>query len=111
MQRNLHDARDFPMAERLATALAAKLGRQSAQQEVQSAVRTAAKSGRRLGEYLRAEPAGQALLSRAGIDEPALTSLLDPNGYLGSAELFIERALAAHDKLEREMKREMEREP
>ena len=100
MQENLDRAHDFPLAERVSNALAPRLGKQVAQREVHSAVLSAAHSGIRLGDYLRTEQAGQALLARAGVDESALASLLDPHGYLGSAELFIERALAAHDKLE-----------
>jgi len=103
MLQNLQGAHDFPMAERLSSALSPRLGRQAAQREVQSAVRRAADSGVSLGELLRTEPEGRALMARAELDDTALAELLDPRGYLGSAELFIERALAAHDKLEHEL--------
>jgi 3-carboxy-cis,cis-muconate cycloisomerase len=33
---------------------------------------------------------------RAHLDEAAIDRLLDPDGYLGSAGRFIDRALAAH---------------
>lgn len=103
MQQNLDDAQDFPLAERVATALTPRLGRQAAQREVKHALQHAADSGTRLGEYLRQEPEGQALMARADIDDTALSRLLDARDYLGSAALFIDRALAAHAKLEQEL--------
>jgi 3-carboxy-cis,cis-muconate cycloisomerase len=94
MRDNLDAGQDFPMAERISSALAPTLGRREAQNSVREAVLRAAKSGERLRDTL--DP---ALLERAGIDEAALLQLLDPQNDLGSANAFIERALAEHDKL------------
>jgi 3-carboxy-cis,cis-muconate cycloisomerase len=94
MRENLEAARDFPLAERLSSALTPTLGRAAAQDAVREAALAAAESGERLRDSL--DP---ALLERAGIDDAALAALLDPHNDLGSAAAFIERALAEHDKL------------
>lgn len=94
MRESLDAAKDFPMAERLSSALASTLGRAAAQRELREAVLRAAESGERLRDTL--DP---ALLERAGIDSVALAALLEPRNDLGSASAFIERALSEHDKL------------
>ncbi|HET8935759.1 MAG TPA: adenylosuccinate lyase family protein [Polyangiales bacterium] len=94
MRANLDAGHDFPLAERVSSALSPTLGKAAAQSSVRDAVLRAAKSGERLRDTL--DP---ALLERAGIDEAALEALLDPNNDLGSAAAFIERALAEHEKL------------
>jgi 3-carboxy-cis,cis-muconate cycloisomerase len=94
MRANLDAASDFPLAERLSSALSGTLGRAAAQSAVRDAVLLAADSGKRLRDTL--DP---ALLERAGIDQAALAALLDPQNDLGSAAAFIERALSEHDKL------------
>lgn len=97
MRENLDAGRDFPLAERVSSALAPALGKAAAQSSVRDAVLRAAKSGERLRDTL--DP---ALLERAGLDDAALAALLDPKNDLGSASTFIERALAEHDKLRQE---------
>jgi len=94
MAESLAAAHDFPLAERLSSALTPSLGRAAAQSSVREAVLRAAESGERLRDTL--DP---ALLERAGIDGEALAALLDPQNDLGSAAAFIERALSEHDKL------------
>ena len=94
MRERVEAAHDFPLAERMSSALSATLGRAAAQSSVREAVLRAAHSGKRLRDTL--DP---ALLERAGIDEATLAALLDPRNDLGSAAAFIERALAEHDKL------------
>jgi 3-carboxy-cis,cis-muconate cycloisomerase len=94
MRANLDAGRDFPLAERVSSALTPVLGRSAAQSSVRDAVLRAAHSGERLRDTL--DP---SLLERAGIDDAALAALLDPHNDLGSAAAFIERALAEHDKL------------
>jgi 3-carboxy-cis,cis-muconate cycloisomerase len=93
MRANLDAAQDFPLAERVSSALTPMLGRSAAQAAVRDAVLRAVHSGDRLRDTL-----DRALLERAGIDDAALAQLLDPKTYLGSAQAFIDRALAEHDK-------------
>jgi len=93
MREGLEAAQDFPLAERVSSALTPTLGRAAAQNEVREAVLRAADSGERLRDTL--DP---ALLERAGIDATTLAALLDPRNDLGSAAAFIERALSEHDK-------------
>ena len=80
------------LAEHVATGLAGALGRVAAHDLVQRLSRKAAASGRPLRTVLLADPAIRAHLDEADIDR-----LLAPEGYLGSAALFVDRALAAHD--------------
>ena len=94
MRANLDAGQDFPLAERVSSALTPALGKAAAQSSVRDAVLRAAKSGERLRDTL--DP---ALLERAGIDDATFQALLDPHNDLGSAAAFIERALAEHEKL------------
>jgi 3-carboxy-cis,cis-muconate cycloisomerase len=79
------------LAEPVAAALAGALGRIPAQDLVRRLSRQAAGTGRPLGEVLAEDPTVRSHLEEADIDR-----LLDPEGYLGSAGQFIDRALAAH---------------
>ncbi|HEV3463964.1 MAG TPA: lyase family protein, partial [Actinomycetota bacterium] len=79
------------MTERLAAALAGGLGRVAANDLIGRLSRHAAGTGRPLGEVLAEDAAVRAHLAQADLDR-----LLDPEGYLGSAGQFIDRALAAH---------------
>jgi 3-carboxy-cis,cis-muconate cycloisomerase len=90
MRANLERAGGQLLAERITTALTAKIGRLSAHDAVIEACRDAAR-GVPLGDALRARPAIAEHLSGPEIDE-----LLDPAGYLGSALVFVDRALARH---------------
>lgn len=94
MRANLDAAQGFPLAERVSSALSPALGPSAAQQAVREAASRAAQGGQHLRDALDPK-----LLGRAGISDAALDELLDPKGYLGSAEAFIERALSEHDKL------------
>ncbi|GAB3465557.1 3-carboxy-cis,cis-muconate cycloisomerase [Streptomonospora sediminis] len=94
MRANLAASGGFPMAERVTTDLAAELGRSRAHQEVRDACALAADSGRELAAVL-AERFGDRR-SRAEID-----ALLDPAGYLGSAPVLVDRALAAYARRRR----------
>jgi 3-carboxy-cis,cis-muconate cycloisomerase len=80
------------VAESLSFALAARLGRGPAQALVAELSRQAA------GSTLRAVAAADrrvtAVLSAAEID-----AALDPAGYLGSADAFVDRALADFARL------------
>jgi 3-carboxy-cis,cis-muconate cycloisomerase len=79
------------MAEAATFALADRAGRPAAYTLVGEASRRAAAAGRSLREELAADPDVAAQLSPEELD-----AALDPRGYLGSARLFVDRALALH---------------
>lgn len=89
MRRNLDLTGGLLLAERVTTDLAADVGRLDAHERVALACARAVADGRPLADVLAADLAG--LRTRARID-----ALLDPAGYLGSAALFTDRAVAAH---------------
>jgi 3-carboxy-cis,cis-muconate cycloisomerase len=91
MRENLAATGGLLMTEHLAAGLAGALGRVGAHDLVARLSREAADGGRPLRAVLAADPQVQAHL-----DEAALERLLDPEGYLGSAGRFVDRALAAH---------------
>jgi 3-carboxy-cis,cis-muconate cycloisomerase len=91
MRANLDLTGGLLLAERVAAALAPALGGQAAHDLVAAAGADAAAAGRPFGDALAARAEISAHLSRAEIGE-----LLDPAGYLGSAALFVDRALAHH---------------
>jgi 3-carboxy-cis,cis-muconate cycloisomerase len=74
------------LAERVTTALAASVGRLAAHDAVASCVR----AGGDLASALAAHPV-------LGLDRAEAAALLDPSGYLGAAEEFVDRALAAYE--------------
>ena len=84
MRRNLEASGGLVAAERVAFALAPRLGRADAHDAVARAA--------------RAPSFRDALLAdaRSGLSADELDSLLDPSGYLGSAEALVDRALAAY---------------
>jgi 3-carboxy-cis,cis-muconate cycloisomerase len=88
MLENLDATGDLLLAERAATMVAERLGRLEAHDLVEAAFRRTFKSGRSLREELLADPALKELLPAEDID-----AALDPTGYLGSAGMFIDRAL------------------
>jgi 3-carboxy-cis,cis-muconate cycloisomerase len=91
MRANLDLTGGLLLAERLATALAPALGRLAAHDLVAEAAAKAEASGRALAEVLREDAAVRDRLTAADLDR-----LLDPADYLGSADAFVDRALAAH---------------
>jgi 3-carboxy-cis,cis-muconate cycloisomerase len=117
MLANLDASGGLPMAERLAALLSPALGRLAAHEVVAEASARAAARGtalaRALDEVLeeaRAAPgasgarttlAGAAQrLAEAGIGAGELAAALDPAGYLGASEAFIDAALARHGNLQ-----------
>jgi 3-carboxy-cis,cis-muconate cycloisomerase len=88
MRRNLEATGGLILAERVSFRLAEELGRPDAQALVTELATRAARESRPFRDALLAEPRVTELLSPAEID-----ALLDPAGYLGSAELFVDRAL------------------
>jgi 3-carboxy-cis,cis-muconate cycloisomerase len=79
------------MAESVTMALAGSLGRPRARELVGAAAARAQDQGRPLRDELLSDEAIAAELSEDQID-----AALDPAGYLGSAELFIDRALGRY---------------
>ncbi|HVA05241.1 MAG TPA: 3-carboxy-cis,cis-muconate cycloisomerase [Acidimicrobiales bacterium] len=93
MASNLAAAGQDLLAERVIMELTRKAGRASAVAVVADAL-AAAGSGPTFAESLQAAGA-TAWISSAEID-----ALVDPSTYLGSSDVFIDRALAAHESFE-----------
>jgi len=91
MRENLYETKGMLMAENVTTVVANLLGRLEAHELVEAASRRAADSGRPFREELLAEPVLRERLSTEQID-----AALDPEGYLGSAGAFVDRALALY---------------
>jgi 3-carboxy-cis,cis-muconate cycloisomerase len=91
MRANLDLTGGLLMAERVTGALTPALGRLAAHDLVAAACAEAAAARLPLAEVLEARAEIRAHLAPARI-----RALLDPAGYLGSALLFVDRALAAH---------------
>ena len=94
MQANLALTGGAIMAESLTMALAPRLGRPEAQRVVKEACEQTVRSGIELQEVVLADARVRAVLSP---QEIALA--LDPAHYLGSADVFIDRALAAYREM------------
>lgn len=91
MAANLADLGGTLLAERVEGAVAAITGdRQAARDAVSRAARQGSTT---FAMALAADPLVGTVLDRSGIDD-----LLDPAGYLGSTQIWIDRALAAYDK-------------
>lgn len=91
MLANLDASGGLLLTERITTAMAPAVGRLAAHEAVTACCARARHTDDELPDVLAADPLVGAHLNRAEIVE-----LLDPRGYLGSAELFIDRALTAH---------------
>ncbi|HET8911256.1 MAG TPA: 3-carboxy-cis,cis-muconate cycloisomerase [Ktedonobacteraceae bacterium] len=92
MKANLDLTRGLVMAEALTTALAPHLGREVAYARVQAACDLVMERGMDLRQAALADEQISATLS-----PEALEKALDPLHYLGSAEIFIERALQLYE--------------
>jgi 3-carboxy-cis,cis-muconate cycloisomerase len=90
MRANLELTNGLVMAEAVTMALGAALGRLEAHHLVEAACRRAVAERRHLRDVLADEP---AIATR--LDAAALDRLFDPTGYLGVADSFIDRVLAA----------------
>lgn len=95
MRANLDAGQGLPLAESLATALAAHVGRSEAFALVKAASDRVRHAGIPLLAAARDDPRITTLLS-----DGELTRALDPAGYLGSSDTFIDRALAGWRELE-----------
>jgi 3-carboxy-cis,cis-muconate cycloisomerase len=91
MKANLDLTGGLVMAESLTMALAPHIGRPEAQRIVKAICDRAITSGRSLQQTAQANEQVTALLSSEEIDQA-----LDPSGYLGSTDIFIDRALASY---------------
>ena len=91
MHANLELTRGLSMAEALSMALAVHLGKSEAHHLVETLSKQVMQSGGDLLQVARADTRVSALLTP---DE--LTHALDPAHYLGSTDIFIDRALAAY---------------
>jgi 3-carboxy-cis,cis-muconate cycloisomerase len=90
MRANIDATRGLLLAEAVTMALGARLGRQAAHQRIEAACRRAVAEGRHLRDILAADPLVGAELPGAALDR-----LFDPLNYLGMADAFVERVLAA----------------
>ena len=79
------------MAESLTMALAAHVGRPEAQRIVTTLCDRAVRSGVHLRQVVLEEESVLRILSLEEVDQA-----FNPSGYLGSTNVFIERALAAY---------------
>jgi 3-carboxy-cis,cis-muconate cycloisomerase len=91
MRANLAATDGLLMAEHAMLRLAEHVGRPAAMEAVKAASARAADSGRPLRDELLEAEAVTRHLSHAEID-----AALDPAGYLGSADAFIDRAIDAY---------------
>jgi 3-carboxy-cis,cis-muconate cycloisomerase len=99
MRANLDAAGGLPLAEHVATVLAPRLGRLAAHDLVAMAAARSRRSGRPFRDELASAIAGSISGAAVGPDE--IDAALDPAGYLGAADQFVRRALAAHRDTER----------
>ena len=91
MRENLDATGGMLLAENVATAASGKLGRLRAHDLVEAACRRALGSGGRLREELLRDEQIREALTEGEID-----AALDPAGYLGSAGVFVDRALGLY---------------
>jgi len=95
MRANLDLTDGLLLAERVSTELAPELGRLAAHEAVERAAGQSTSTEGGFAAALAEQPE-----IRGRIPDERLAELLDPAGYLGSADVFIDRALAAHDARE-----------
>jgi 3-carboxy-cis,cis-muconate cycloisomerase len=94
MAANLEASGGLLLAERVVFTVAAATGNQAeARLAVNQAVEACARQPIGFAGALARDPLVSSVLSPTQIDE-----LLDPAGYLGASNIWIERALAAHDR-------------
>lgn len=91
MRENLGMGGGLLLSESLTMALARRVGRPAAYRLVQAAVARVREDGTTLRDAALADEQIRAVLSEDEIDQA-----LDPAGYIGSADVFIDRALARY---------------
>jgi len=95
MSANLNLTGGLVMAESLTMALVSHMGKAEAQHIVQAACEQAVSSSTPLRQVLLTEEQVRAVLSIQEIDHA-----LDPSAYVGSTDIFIDRALAAYREVQ-----------
>jgi 3-carboxy-cis,cis-muconate cycloisomerase len=90
MKTNLEATNGLIFAEAVSMALASKIGKAQAHEVVETACETARREKRHLRDVMVGDAQTQALLSPADLD-----GLFDPQRYLGAAEEFVDRVVAA----------------
>jgi 3-carboxy-cis,cis-muconate cycloisomerase len=96
MAANLSATGGLPLAERITALLRPSLGGPAAHDLVAGAAARAAASGIPLRDVLLATPEIEGKLGDAGIGQADVERALDPAGYLGASDAFIDAALSAH---------------
>lgn len=91
LREHLEDTRGLIFAERISMTLAERIGKQRAHQLVAEASRNAVTEHKHLRDTLLADAHIREHLSASEIGE-----LFAPESYLGMAQQFIDRAIAAH---------------
>lgn len=91
MKANLDLTHGLVMAESLTMALTPRIGRPQAYRIVQSASKQAAATGKSLRQIVQGDEQVCSVLSQEEID-----AALDPAHYLGSTDVWIDRALEAY---------------
>ena len=94
MRANIDATQGLGLAEAVSMALSVKLGKSAAHQQVEAACRRAIAEKRHLRQVLAADPAVSSALTAAELDR-----LLDPLNYLGAAGAFVDRVLAAWQRM------------
>jgi len=95
MSANLNLTNGLVMAESLTMALAPRMGKAKAQHIVQAACERAVSSAIPLRQVMLAEEQVRTVLSIQEIDYA-----FDPSAYVGSADIFIDRALAFYREVQ-----------
>jgi 3-carboxy-cis,cis-muconate cycloisomerase len=90
MRENLEATRGLIFAEAVTMALAEKLGKAAAHEMLEGACRKAQREKRHLRDVILSDAQANAHLSAADLEE-----LFDPGKYLGMAEAFVDRVVAA----------------
>ena len=96
MLRNLEGSQGLIFAEAIAMALADRIGKSEAHRIVEDASKKATRERKHLREILSAEEAVTSL-----IPATELAKIFEPMNYIGVADQFIDRVIAASETLER----------
>ena len=96
MAANLAATEGLPLAEHVTSLLAGVLGQIQAHDLVARASERAVSAGLPLRDVLLGVPELADRLSAAGVSAEQVEAALEPAGYLGAADAFIDAALTAH---------------
>ena len=102
MRANVDLLGDLLLAERVSAALAPHLGRAAAHEVVANACTEAAGSGRALAHLVADRVATVRPDLREVFATEELNRLLEPADYLGSSQVFIDRAVQAYRSRDRD---------